>query len=369
MARRSIEWHFFDAASETEWHKLNTQPTDPTGAGNAQGPVWERRKMHFLYELIISVALLYGVVIYLLWQQTVQKLDLIAGEVATQRETVSVVQQSVAGKGQTIAYENGHAAFHLETAYLQFVVSPNAAEVVQAIAPHIDAQFQQLYRDWGLSLPAEKFQIFVGPTMNANYPILDEFQIAVGHPKFTAQRYGISEADALTTELLRKLFQKLLEQAIASRAVKPQWQGMTLALKNYVELEHGHQHNWQWEEVFLDQRYKAQSRSLTGVYDLSNDEEGTRVHHIGLCNRQSTNRIHSGDLWGCQGSRVAGCLAVHDSWKRWLPHFSTSLSSNLRNSGTPIFANTIPSHILDFIATLETAVIIGCPIAYFRIFI
>ena len=83
---------------------------------------------------------------------------------------------------------------------------------------------------------------------------------------------AISEADELTTGRPTVLSAELLEKAVVnSRAIRPQWQGMVLALKTYVELENGHNHNWQWEDLFLLQRYNAQSRSLDFVLDLNHE--------------------------------------------------------------------------------------------------
>ena len=140
-----------------------------------------------------------------------------------------------------------------------------------------ETEYQQLHQNFGLSLPVDgqKFQIFVDPVeyaidpvMNVYYPITDEKHLVVIHPKFAARRYGISEDDALTTALFSRLAMKLIEKAVANRALKPQWQAMTLALKTHVQLENGFNDNWQWDDPLLHHRYNTQSYSLDLVHNM-----------------------------------------------------------------------------------------------------
>ena len=270
MARQSLEWHFFDAEKETEWSKRTNQLADQESSSHSEETICNAPKMRYVYELICAIALLYGVVAYLLWQHVAQRNAVIEGDVAALRDEVAALQRSGLEGGKGTIYEDSSTSLHIETTYLHFAVSPKTAEVVRESAPHIDAKFQQLHRDFGLplSLTAEKLRIIVAPATNGNDLFTAEHQLVVAQYQSAVKQYGISKADALTIGVLGKLSQQLLEQAINHRTIKPQWQGMVLALKTHVELDNGYNHNWQWEDSFLLQRYNAQSRSLELVHEL-----------------------------------------------------------------------------------------------------
>ncbi|MEZ4708146.1 MAG: hypothetical protein R3A44_13125 [Caldilineaceae bacterium] len=289
MARQNLEWLFSDADVEAAWlEQTATAQPDLSGADGApeeanHAPI----KLTYLYELICGIALLYGVILYLLWQQTTAQNAVIAQEIIALHNEVSALQQSIRNDEMPLSREaSGAGPFHFETAYLSFETSAQSVAIVERIAPRVDARFQQYHHDFGLSLPlsTEKLKIIVDPDVRVDYPVVDmgqlypatrEEQLVVPHPKFTAKQHGASEADVLTTELSSRLAMHLLKKVIASREIKPQWQGMTLALKTHVQLEHGYNRNWQWEDMFLLHRYNAQSASLAFVHDVIRAPEGT----------------------------------------------------------------------------------------------
>ncbi|MEZ4862679.1 MAG: hypothetical protein R3C14_15295 [Caldilineaceae bacterium] len=284
MRHQFLEWQFCDTDAETEWPpqtpsaQLVAEEPGKTTAGAPQ----PSPKARYLYELICGIALLYGITVYLLWQQATEQTAAIERDMITLRNEFTAFKQRSIEDALTTTDEIINAT-SIETPYLQFEASPETVGTVKQIVLRVDTKYQQLHQDFGLSLPVDgkRFKIFVDsgiyiadPVMHLYYPSTNEEQLVVIHPKFAARRYGISEDDALTTELFARLAMNLIEKAVASRAIKPQWQGMTLALKTHVQLEHGFSPDWQWQDMFLLHRYNAQSISLAFVHDVIHAPEG-----------------------------------------------------------------------------------------------
>lgn len=289
MAHQNLEWHFVDAEAEvTGAEEMSTDsPVEPDIKQTAEDAKDEPKKMGYLYELICGIAFLYGVTLYLVWQQATQQIALIEQNVAALHDGISALQQRGTEDALFTTQEaKSPRDFYVETAYLRYEASAETLEILKRIAPRVDAKFEQLHRAFGLSLPppAEKLRIIVAPTERVNRPVMNlgqlyrvasEEQLVMAYPKYAAEQHEISEEDALVTELFAELAVHLLKEAIASREIKPQWQGMTLALKTHVQLEHGYNPHWQWEDMFLLHRYNAQGTSLAFVHEVTHEPEGT----------------------------------------------------------------------------------------------
>ena len=362
MKRKSIEWQFFDSDTEAEWDEqtLASQLTAQDGDSNSQDKSKAARKMRYLYELIGVIALLYGLTVYLLWQQAAQRIAVMENEVMALHSAVSPSLQTMTADDVTpIPANNIAIPFQLETAYLHFEASPETREIVEQIALRVDGKYQQLHRDFGLALPSatEKLKIVVDPpiyipadstTVSFYYPVTDEKQLVAVHPQFAAKRYGISEVEALTTELFVRVAMNLIENAVANRQIKSQWQGMTLALETYVQLEYGHNHNWQWEDMFLLQRYNAQSRSLDLVHGMINEPEGqstdqSQVSPIAFAAANPLVEFIVVTYGDDKMSALLGAFEEYNSWETLTPRCFISRLTNLRSSGTLISAHTTQS--------------------------
>ena len=96
MTRKAVEWHFFDPDTAAEWDEQMAakQPGAPAADDNAHETSQAARKVRYLYELICVIALLYGLSVYLLWQQAAQRIAVLEQEVATLRDDVVSVAQS-----------------------------------------------------------------------------------------------------------------------------------------------------------------------------------------------------------------------------------------------------------------------------------
>ncbi|MEZ4619083.1 MAG: hypothetical protein R2867_26710 [Caldilineaceae bacterium] len=285
MRRQTLEWQFCDADAETAWPPQTPSVQligDDTGKTTAGAPQ-PSPKARYRYELVCGIALLYGITVYLLWRQATGQIAVIERDMVALRNEFTAFKQRGIENDLATSDEIINAT-SIETPYLHFEASPKTVGTVKHMAQRVDTKYQQLHQEFGLSLPVngKKFKIYIDPVnytidpvMHAYYPITDEEQLVVIHPKFAARQYGISEDDALTTALVSRLATNLLEKAVASRAIKPQWQAMTLALKTYIQLEHEYNHHWQWQDMFLLHRYNAQGASLAFVHDIIHASEGT----------------------------------------------------------------------------------------------
>ncbi len=277
MDHRSMEWHFFDDDSQAEWEKVTEQPTVPdraaTDSDNNDAGGRETPRVRYLYELFGGMALLYGLLAYLLWQQTLQQFDLLEAEMAALRSEIAAWEQAeavapTASTARSGGADNGTVPFRLETEHLQFASSTAMAATVQSVARRVDAKVQQFYRDFGLPIPAEKPWIIVDLPINSSDHLTDGDPLIARRSLFAAQRHEISEADALATQLSFRLSAHLLDQALARHSTKPQWRGMTLALRTHVQLENGYDPEWRQHAQLLVYWHAAQDYSLVDVHKL-----------------------------------------------------------------------------------------------------
>lgn len=282
MTQQPLEWQFSDTDAATEWPSatVSGQLVAEDADGRSQAVPHASPKIRYLYELICAIALLYGISVYLLWQQAAERIMAMEREVAALRNEIIALQQN--NTEAVLATANGSDTGTIETAYLRFVVSSELRASVTHIASSIDANYQQLHRALNLPLAVagEKLTISVIPVSHTGDPVRRVFdpnreeQLVIVYPQSAAKQNGFSLDEALSAELLVRLSQRLFEQAVGNRSMQSQWQGMVLALKTHVQLTHGAKRNWQWDDRFLLHRYNAQRYSLTFVHDIIHEPEG-----------------------------------------------------------------------------------------------
>lgn len=281
--REPLEWQFSDSDAETDWppKTLSKQLAKEDISRNGTGTWRSSRKTRYLYELICAIALLHGVIVYLLWQQAEQRIEVMESELAVLHEQMTTLQQNDAA--DPVPTVDGNHSGLVETTYLRFVASSEMLDSVKHIASSIDAKYRQLHRDLNLSLPVagERLNIAVVPVFHLRDPVRhvyqpnsEEEQLVIVYPQSAANQDGTSEDEALAAELLVRLSQRLFEQAVSKRRIKSQWQGMIMALKTHIQFMHGAKHNRQWDELFLRHRHNAQSYTLTFVHDIIDGPEG-----------------------------------------------------------------------------------------------
>lgn len=283
MTQQPLEWQFCDTDAAIEWpsETASGQFVPEDAAGSAQAVPRSSSKMHYLYELICAIALLYAISVYLLWQQAAARITAMEREVAAlHNEIVALPQKSAE---DALATTNGKDMGTVETTYLRFVVSLDLLTSVTRIASSIDANYQRLHRDFNLSLPVagEKLNIVIIPVSHTGdsarrlyQPTIEEEQLLIVYPQSAAKLNGISPDEALSAELLVRLSQRLFGQAVGSRLIKPQWQGTVMALRTYIQVTHGSKRNRQWDDRLLLDRYNAQHYSLTSVHDIIHESAG-----------------------------------------------------------------------------------------------
>ncbi|MCB0123903.1 MAG: hypothetical protein KDE58_16730 [Caldilineaceae bacterium] len=283
MTRKPLEWQFFDSDAATDWppQTLSKQFAKEDVGRDGTGTLRSSLKMRYLYELICTIALLHGVIVYLLWQQTEKRIEVVESELALLRAQMTTLQQNDAA--DPVLTVDGNNSGLLETTYLRFVATSEMLDSVKRIASSVDARYQQLHRELNLSLPAagEKLNISVIPVFHTGDPVRRAYQpnieeqLVIVYPQSTAKQYGISQDEALSAELLVRLSQRLFEQAVSNRSIKSQWQGMVVALKTHIQVMYGAKRNRQWDDRLLLHRYSAQSLSLAFVHDVIHAPEGT----------------------------------------------------------------------------------------------
>lgn len=327
MSDQLVEWRFFDedvttAFKEQTLSKESAYREDVNST--AQKELQKPPTAHYLYELLCGLALLYAVTGYFIWQQTTQQLDRIEQEMGELRGEVVSYQPDAVAEEAAPQTPSNTVATSIETDYLHFMASSRTIDVVKQVAPQVDATFQQLHRDWGLSLPVEKFKIIVDPAVILDFPFTDEHQVVASHPRFNAQRYGISQADALMTQVSVKLADNVLGNAVNSRTVKPQWQGMILAIKSHAQLEYGFNRNWRSAQIFLRHRHDAQSSSLNivqhRIYDPEQLNEGAwQVSSMAYAAANPLVEFIVTTYGYAKIPELLDAFAEHDSWETLAP--------------------------------------------------
>ncbi len=272
MADESIEWHFFDDENEAVWAaKTPLQRSQQLGNSGGEQSTPRSATPRYAPELLLGIILIYTAALFLFWHHMGAQLDQLEQELeALHTELVAEQQGDPTGNVGSGSDAQIPSRFQIQTDYLHFTASPATSAVVQAVAAEIDAKFQQMHADLGFSdlLPATKLNIIVDIATNEERPFTDDQQLVVNHPKTMAEKYKISEAEALTTQLSIMLARHLLNSAINRSAIKQQWQGMVLAMQTYIQLEHGYNQQWQRQDHSLLHRHNAQGRSLDWTDDV-----------------------------------------------------------------------------------------------------
>lgn len=271
-SNQQLEWHFTQedhAEPSSSWRSLPDE--------ERRSESHRSKRSHF-YELILAIAVIYGLAVYFLWQQAERRMSVLEDEVAAlQRELSPNQRMEEVNPGENAITENEGPTYpyRFETQYLRFEASARTAEMVKSVVLLSDAKYQQLHRDWGLALPApiQKLKILVDLAVGLNYPFTDEETLVVPLPKIAAERYGITEVEALVNEIVVRLTKHTFDKALKGRAIKPQWRAMTYALQFYLQRVHGHRQGWQREPVYLALRHAAQTRSIDLARQMTNDLE------------------------------------------------------------------------------------------------
>jgi len=256
-----LEWHFIteDHEGQSLWYSLPNK--------DRHRETHESKQTSRLYELIVAVAVFYGLAVYFIWQQAERRMTVLERELVALRSELSAHQgnEDVTAVG-SVAPENRGSThpYQFETEYLRFEANKRTADMVRSVALLSDARYQQLHRDWGVALPAtnDKLKIIIDPSVNLDYPFTDGEALVVAFPKNAAERYGLTPVEVLTNEIFDKLTRHTLVKALEGRDIKLQWRTMTYALQFYLQLAHGHHRDWQLDPLFLARRHAAQTRAL-----------------------------------------------------------------------------------------------------------
>jgi hypothetical protein len=108
------------------------------------------------------------ILVFLATFVAILQIAVIEQNVAALHDEISALQQSETNQITfTTPEANPPGVFYLETSYLLYEASFDTLEIVEHIAPRVDAKVQQLQQNFGLSLPlpTEKLKIIVNPTV------------------------------------------------------------------------------------------------------------------------------------------------------------------------------------------------------------
>lgn len=264
-----LEWQFMDEADEQA-----PPAQSPTDAETDSAPHGATRWLRF-YELIVGAAILYGIMLYFVWQQTAHRMIALEQEIVALRGEISQhadLEVENSDGVDTVATITGDLAqvYRFETDHLQFRASARSAEMVKPLVQPSSAQYQQLHRDFGVALPTtgEMLLIVIDPGVGVGYPLTNENVLVILLPTVETDRYGISQMEALENEIHLKLTQHVFQKALSGREISPQWRAMTLALETHIQFAYGRNPNWRFDSMLLSYRHRAQSRSLELVQDV-----------------------------------------------------------------------------------------------------
>jgi hypothetical protein len=257
-----MAWRFVEEEVADDWPLF-------TDASTHRLPHAPSRVPPRLYETILTLALLYGVAVFLLWQRLERRIDQLEQEAAALRTTLATPPPNNAtsddgrdAASAGVARGPERASYQFETPHLRFAANAKVAALIQEVAMTVDTQYAQLHRDLGLALPlsADKLTIVIAPILDE--PTHPKNSVLVPAPAAVAELYDIAPVDALAHELLSRLAQHLLNRALRNRAIKPQWQPMVRALRVHLQREYRLNPHGQSHLAYLYRRHFAQTKSL-----------------------------------------------------------------------------------------------------------
>ncbi len=270
LSNQELDWTFDEdgVSGETSGITPMVQSTD-----NLQAPVHPARRPYWLYELFVSVVLIYGIGVFLLWQQTERRIGLLETELDIIQDTAQTQGANATAmrtgpnhaEASTVTSAIAMLPHRIETEHLTFVTSEATADLVRSLALRSDVKYQQLRRDFGLSLsrPAGKVTIVVDPadkTLGSGEQLL-----VVPAPATAAVYYNIAELEVLQNDIFKELTKQAVNQAMSGRTFRRQWRAMSSGLQFYLQREHGHRRHWQQEATYHLRRVHAQQHSIDHV--------------------------------------------------------------------------------------------------------
>ncbi|MEZ4862680.1 MAG: hypothetical protein R3C14_15300 [Caldilineaceae bacterium] len=260
-----------------------------------------------LYELVVGLAVIYGFLVFFIWQQTERRMIVLKQEVAMLQSELASAQSESNGETPDGAAVDELASsptrpFQFETEHLHFEFSQRTVELMQStyqlfendeqtgserpgtqllesVATASEMRYRLLHRDLGLALPSthEKVQIFVDRATNRDYSFGNEDTLVIPFPKNIAEHLGLPETKVLTNEILARLTSHTLDKALKGREIQPQWRTMVYVLHYYPQLEYGHLRHWQLDPVYLARRHAAQMRALADALQRPDSPSGREV--------------------------------------------------------------------------------------------
>ena len=204
---------------DTKTYPLETESFDRhdihrIGQNALQAP----RQLHRLYELVLIIAVVYGLAIFLIWQRIEQRMVAIEDDLLALQDDFKKHQSKVdAGRiwdeTQIVHIDDSNPLyrpipiFHFETKYLHFEANHRFAELVRAIAEQSNEQYRKLSGDFRLAIdsPNAKLRILIG-TSGGNSIDIGE-NLVIPWPESGAVEYRTTEASV--NNLRNEVFNQL----------------------------------------------------------------------------------------------------------------------------------------------------------------
>ena len=287
--------------------------------------VTSQPRLHRLYELILGLAALFGIIIFLIWQWSGQRMTVMETELAILREELAQLQSA---KIVDVENANVHAAshHHIETEHLHFVTNAQNLAFVEAVRGASDDKDVKLHQDFGLPLSAsdDKLTVILDPAENMREAA--EEDLTYGPlPNEAMAPYALTEVDPRIEEIFSRLSKHVLDKALSKRAIKPQWQAMTLGLQIYFQQENGSYSEW-WLETYSYRRRLPSTWSIDQVL-LSNSES------FDPALRMDTPNWSASEVAGCDPliafilesygyaylPSLLDAFEIHDDWETLAP--------------------------------------------------
>lgn len=269
LSKQTIDWIFVDEElpegsdrllfAESEPNDSTASPPDPQQRSTLQTRV---------YELAIAFVCIYTLAAFLAWQVVERRMSTLEDELLAVSSKLVKAQSDADTNPSTVDLVNSPGHQTLDTEFLHFEFAASDAQAVRLIAARCNHEYRNLRTNFGLPRPLADQKLTI--TTLEPSSTQDRYDTAntlrISSLSVAAQQYSISTSEALKNEVYLQMMRHTAAAAIAARQIKPQWLALVEAIKYTLWADIYHRDDWRQNELFLTQRYAAQTRALTLTY-------------------------------------------------------------------------------------------------------
>ena len=266
-------FYFFDGDPEDEaaWQAFVAAHSESVGM--SERATSSSATIKTFYELFLILVIMVALVGTVLWQKDTTQIAALENQVQTLEEELAhlaLAQETAAASASLTSQRSPLVHNVVNTDYLRFVVEPTQIAIVNEIAAQLDTAYGQLSAD--LALPVdplgEKVNILLLGDSTDDTNFYADLGVIVINVASCAEPFAC-DAQSVSQEIYNNLYgqlaRRLLDKALMTRQIRPEWGVVVTHLYAYVEQAHSVPSAATLPAYKLEQREYAQLLSVSAL--------------------------------------------------------------------------------------------------------